>query len=129
VEAASDYSPESVAEASGGIDDAVAESTAAAEASAPSTAEPVESVDSTGTDAGLGDVADEPVAAGTDPLDGTPDLGTGEATGAPAESTAATEDPLDGTSGGAPGEFVGEPVKSTATGADPLDGTSDRDTE
>jgi hypothetical protein len=98
VEAATDYSPESVEEASRGIDDAVAESTAAAEASAPPIADRldpgVESVETTDAVADS-QVADEPPVAAEDPLDGTPDRW---AAAESVEPMGAPEDPLDGTS-------------------------------
>jgi hypothetical protein len=124
VEAAADYSPESVAEASKGIDDAVAESKAAAEASAPPAVDPldpaVESAETTEPTAGLGAVADEPVVA-PDPLDGTPDHAVA---GEPAEPMVAPDDPLDGTPDRS---LAGEPVDQTVALDDPLDGTSDDD--
>jgi hypothetical protein len=110
-----------------------------AEASAAPTADPLETADQSGdatpSTAGLGAVADEPVIAPDDPLDGTPDGtpvvtpddGSGQLVDGQAGTPNAADDPVDGTTDAGLGTLPEEPVESGYVTNDPVDGTSDRD--
>ena len=110
VEAAADHSPESVDDASRGLDEAVAEAKAAAEASATETAADE-----------VGDVGAAPV---TDPLE--PGDRVADAVDAPADNAPAgvTEDPLDPRVESV--DPIVEPAEAAAVDDDPLEATPDR---